>query len=156
MKPAPNNNKARQIGFYLLILVILLGTIYTMTSDKQNGDELIYSEVVELFRNEQVESFTLDTDGNLMMKLREEYKGHDTYNYAVGMFSIFYTDLNDLIQEQKAAGILTEYDYPPAWQAPWWMSFLPYLLIMLIMGGLWFVMMNRAQGGGGGGIAKFS
>ena len=58
MKPAPNNNKARQIGFYLLILVILLGTIYTMTSDKRVGEEMLYSEVVELFKNEQVESFT--------------------------------------------------------------------------------------------------
>ena len=150
------NGRARQIGFYVLILVLLLATIYTMTRDKAS-EPMVYSEILDLFENEKVKAFSLDTDGNLTLELKTPLAdGSDIVTYSVGSYSVFYNDLNDLIREQKAAGILTEYDYPPAWQAPWWLSFLPYLFIMIVMAVLWYVMMNRAQGGGAGGVMKFS
>ena len=156
MNNRPSPNKTRQIGFLVLIFVLLLGTIYSMTRNTAK-ESLIYSEVIELFETKQVESFTIDTDGNLTMQLRSAYKGQTKYSYECGSFSIFYNDLNDLVQEQKAEGILTEYDYPPAWEAAWWLSFVPYLIIFVIMGVLWYSMMRSAQGGGGaGGVTKFS
>ena len=155
MNNRPSPNKTRQIGFLVLILVLLLGTIYSMTRTTAK-ESLVYSEVIELFETKQVESFTIDTDGNLTMQLRSAYKGQTKYSYECGSFSIFYNDLNDLVQEQKAEGILTEYDYPPAWEAAWWLSFVPYLIIFLIMGVLWYSMMRSAQGGGAGGVMKFS
>ena len=155
MNNRPSPNKTRQIGFLVLIFVLLLGTIYSMTRNTAK-ESLIYSEVIELFETKQVESFTIDTDGNLTMQLRSAYKGQTKYSYECGSFSIFYNDLNDLVQEQKAEGILTEYDYPPAWEAAWWLSFVPYLIIFVIMGVLWYSMMRSAQGGGAGGVMKFS
>ena len=156
MNNRPSPNKTRQIGFLVLIFVLLLGTIYSMTRNTAK-ESLVYSEVIELFETKQVESFTIDTDGNLTMQLRSAYKGQTKYSYECGSFSIFYNDLNDLVQEQKAEGILTEYDYPPAWEAAWWLSFVPYLIIFVIMGVLWYSMIRSAQGGGGaGGVMKFS
>jgi cell division protease FtsH len=142
------------LGFYALILIILLATVFTMTSPAEAGPELVYSDVVELFENEQVKSFT--TDGNsIILNLREPFKGSETINYSIRDLSIFYNDLNDLIREQKSEGILEEYDFPEGWVAPWWLSFLPYLGVIVIFGILWYVMMNRASGGAGG-VAKFS
>ena len=154
MNAKPNNNRSRQIGFYILIAVLLVAVIYSTTRSSVKT-EIVYSEVVDLFRGEQVESFSIDTDGNLTMELRSPYKGSDRLAYRVGSISIFYSDLNDLIQEQKAAGILTEYDYAPAWEASWWLAFLPYLIIFGVMGALWWAMMRSAQGGAGG-VMKFS
>lgn len=155
MNIGPDRNRTRQIGFYILIVLLLVTTIYTVTNTK-TGEELIYSQVVELFENQQVESFSIDTDGNLTMELREPLNGRTTYTYRVGSFSIFYNDLNELIQRQKAAGILTEYDYPPAQELAWWVAFIPYIIIFLMMGALWYAMMRTAQGGGAGGVMKFS
>ena len=155
MNIGPEKNKARQIGFYVLIALLLAATIYSMTRNTSKED-LTYSEVIELFEKQQVKSFAIDTHGNLTMEPREAYKGSDTYNYRVGSFSIFYSDLNDLIREQKAAQILTEYDYPPAQEVAWWVAFVPYLFIFLMMGAMWFAMMRSAQGGGAGGVMKFS
>ncbi len=109
MNTRPYNNRPRQIGFYLLILVLLVGTIYSMTRQEKAPD-IVYSDVVELFRTEKVESFAIDTDGNLTLKLREPFQEVKEISYRVGTLSIFYNDLNDLILEQKEAGILTEYD----------------------------------------------
>ena len=155
MNTRPYNNRPRQIGFYLLILVLLVGTIYSMTRQEKVPD-IVYSDVVELFRTEKVESFAIDTDGNLTLKLREPFKEVKEISYRVGTLSIFYNDLNDLILEQKEAGILTEYDYLPAWEASWWLSLIPYLIIFAVMGVLWYAMMRSAQGGGAGGVMKFS
>ena len=145
MNNRPSPNKTRQIGFLVLIFVLLLGTIYSMTRNTAK-ESLVYSEVIELFETKQVESFTIDTDGNLTMQLRSAYKGQTKYSYECGSFSIFYNDLNDLVQEQKAEGILTEYDYPPAWEAAWWLSFVPYLIIFVIMGVLWYSMIRSGAG----------
>ena len=49
MNSRPTNNRSRQIGFYILILVLLIGTIYSMTR-KEEETELIYSDVVSLFQ----------------------------------------------------------------------------------------------------------
>ena len=155
MNIGPDKNRARQIGFYVLIALLMIATIWAMTRNNST-DSLKYSDVIYLFENKKVEKFAIDTDGNLTMDLYEEYKGSKTYSYRVGAFSIFYNDLNDTIREQKAAGTLTEYDYPPAQEMAWWVAFVPYLIIFLMMGALWYAMMRSAQGGGAGGVMKFS
>jgi cell division protease FtsH len=154
LKTNPNSNKSRQLGFYALILVILLGTVYYMAAEPKTPD-VTYSEVVDLFKQEKVESFR--TEGStLILSLREEYNGSKTITKELASFDIFYNDLGDLIKAQKDAGILTEYTYEPAWAAPWWLSFLPYVGILVIFGVIWYSMMNRAGGAGTGGVAKFS
>ena len=156
MKPNPNN-RPRQLGFFVVAIILLIISIYSMLNlDPGTGTELKYSEIVELFRNEQVESFVVDAKGKLVLKLREPYGEYERYSVALADFSVFYYDMNDLIMEQKAAGILTEYDYEPPKAGSWLLSFVPYLIIMVVFGILWYSMMMRAQGGGAGGIAKFS
>jgi len=154
----PPKNKARDIGFYALLVVILLATIFTMTSTGKTDSEIAYSEVRDLFLSQKVDSFV--AEGNtLYLTLKPDAEGNQEIRICeLSTISVFYNDLNELVQAQKDEGILTEYDYPPAWQAPWWASFLPYLLVMVIFVVVWSVVMNKMQGGGGGagGFAKFS
>ncbi len=154
MNTKPNGSRSRRIGFLILIAVLFFALLYS-TSRTPAKDEVVYSEIVDLFRQEKVKSFSLDMDGNLTLKLRENYNGKSELTYQAGNVSIFYNDLNELIAEQKAAGILTEYDYAPAWQPSWWLSFVPYLIIFGVMGVLWYAMMRSAQGGAGG-VMRFS
>ncbi|MCD7792616.1 MAG: ATP-dependent metallopeptidase FtsH/Yme1/Tma family protein, partial [Oscillospiraceae bacterium] len=144
-------NRARDIGFYALILVILLATIFSMTNTSGATEEYSYADVVDLFQQEQVESFY--TEGSTIVLT---LKDGTTVTCEIYSISIFINDLNDLVMEQKAAGIISDYDYDPEWTAPWWASFLPYLIIMVIMIVVWVVIFNRTQGGGAGGVARFS
>jgi cell division protease FtsH len=141
------------VGFYALIMVILLATIFSLTNQNKPNTKIVYSEIVELFEQEQVESFVLEGN-SLYLKLREPYKGADELVCDLYSFSVFYNDLNDLILQQKADGILTEYDYVQEWTAPWWVSMIPYLLVIIVFGILWYSMMNKAAGGAGG-VTKF-
>ena len=65
----PQRNRARDLGFYILIMVILLAVIYSMLSPSQ-AEQVVYSDVVELFRTEQVESFYIE-GSNIVLTLRD-------------------------------------------------------------------------------------
>ena len=65
----PNRNRTRDIGFYVLLMVILIAVIYTMTGDAKDNQVENYSDLVTLFEEEKVESFT--TEGNqIILKVR--------------------------------------------------------------------------------------
>jgi cell division protease FtsH len=149
-----NRNRARDVGFYALILVILLATVFSLTSQNEPAT-LLYSDVVELFKQEKVESFR--TEGNtLILNLRESWNDSKTVTYEMYNFNVFYNDLNELIMDQNERGIIKEYDYDEGFIMPVWVSFLPYLGVIIIFGVLWYVMMNKATGAGGAaGAMKF-
>ncbi len=148
------NKKARDVGFYSLILVVLLALIFSMSG----GSRAVvptYSEVLELFESKQVESFTLSGD-KLQLRLREPFEGQTEIEKTIPNTEKFFDDLGETIEAQTAAGILTEYDWDEGWQTPWWLSFLPYLIVTVVFGLLLYSMMMRAGGGGAGGVARFS
>ena len=149
MNNKPGKNKARDLGFYALILVILLAIIFTMGRDTK-AKEIGYSELRDLFLQEQVDSF--DAVENI---INAKLKDGTEVTCELSTISIFYNELNELVAQQKDAGILSEYNYPPKWQAPVIVAFLPYLILGIILFG-WMIMMSRAQGGGAGGVARFS
>ena len=148
-----NGRRARDLGFYALVLVIFLATIFSLTAQNESYVPT-YSEVVELFESQQVESFSI-AGTELTMNLREAYEGKRELTKTLLDVDQFVDDLGETIRQQKEAGILTEYDYTEGWTAPWWLSFLPYLLMIVIFGVFWYMMMAKS-GGGGAGVAKFS
>ena len=79
------------------------------------------------------------------MRTGDEVKPTEEMTYDLYSFSLFYEDFGDIIREQYASGVLTEYEYDEGFTVPWWASFLPYLLIMAAAMGLWYVMMNTKK-----------
>ena len=51
----PKRNRARDVGFYVLLLLILVAVIFTMTKDTEPDQLESYSELVDLFKQEKVE-----------------------------------------------------------------------------------------------------
>ena len=152
----PNRNRTRDLGFYVLLMVILIAVIFTMTKDSGADKIKNYSELVDLFNEEKVQSFK--TEGNtviLSIRTGDAVKPIEEKTYDLYSFSVFYEDFHETIRQQYESGVLEEYDYGKGVEIPWWASFLPYLIIMIAAMALWYVMMNKA-GGMQGGIGKFS
>ena len=141
-------------SFLLLGIVILLCLSWLWRVDNQ-APMLEYSQVRQLFQQEKVESFAVN-DNTLTMTLYEEMDGSKTVRYDLYDFDLFYNDLNDLVQKQNAKGIIKSYNYHADHSPHWMQMILPWLLTALILGILWYFMMNRAQSGGGADrMAKF-
>ncbi len=148
-------NRLSNLSFLFLMLVMMLCLSWLWRADSQVG-QLEYSQVRQLFQQEQVETFVIDKNNVLTMTLKEEVNGSTTAKYQLYDFQLFYDDLNDLVLEQKSKGIIKDYDYPPAPSTNWLEILLPFLLTALLLGVMWYFLMARNQGGmGADRMAKF-
>nr|WP_297211768.1 ATP-dependent zinc metalloprotease FtsH [uncultured Flavonifractor sp.] len=116
--------------------------------------EVTYGQIRRLLEEQQVSQVSLQDDGTLTLWLKEPVGGQATVRYDVGNPQWFYDDFNDLIVEQQRLGIISDYDYPKAWEPPYWMSYLPWIAIVVSFGLLWYFMFLRQAGGGGGGVDR--
>ena len=167
------------------MIVIFIAIILSFTKDTQS-QELKYSDLVELFTEERVQSF--EVKGNqITMKVRADKAdsaktdttesdsessvvdsllagtaassdGTKLVRCKVYDFSVFYSDFHDLIWQQKVDGIIEEYNYTEGSTVSIvLMSLLPYVLIIVVSMAAWYFIMKRAGGGDmTSGIAKFS
>ena len=152
-----NPKRIRDLGFYVLLVVIMIAVVFTMGQETKAEEIKNYLELIDLFESEKVKSFRTEGTELIVLEVRTDDPAKPTkeMSYNLYNFAVFYEDFKDIISEQYKAGIIEEYDYDEGFVVPWWASFLPYLLIM---GGgmfLWYMMMNRG-GGGAGAIGKFS
>ena len=95
------NRSFKGIGFYIIVLIILIGTIAIMygSNDKNN---YVYSEILDYIENEDVRELVLD--GNtLNLKLKD----NTILRYDLADVDRFYDDAWELIRQQYDAGIIT-------------------------------------------------
>ena len=139
----------RDISFSMLVVLILLMTIFTLRGINDQP-QLTYGDIRQLLVQQKVSEVVVK--GNrLTLTLREDMGyGTKTLVYDLPSFEAFYEEFNDMLASQKAAGIL-DYDYPAAFQKPWWFDVLAWVAVFAVFGGLWYVMFLRQNGGGGGG-----
>ena len=143
-------SNAKIIIFYIVLIVgILIATSTLLDTNVQ--DPIIYSDVVDMFKQEKIDSFTVKEDNSLILLTKD---GEELV-FKLRSLEIFENDLKDLILEQKEKGIITEFTYEEFTEIPWWVSILPYAVIIVIFIILWFYIMNQASGGKGGKINSF-
>ncbi|MBS6845910.1 MAG: hypothetical protein KH299_07530, partial [Firmicutes bacterium] len=101
---------------FLVLLVVLAVTLLLVSSllTPNAAQILPYSDVLDLFRNEKVASFTLE-GSNLTMQVRgDDGDTASTVTAKIGNTEQFREDLDALIADQYADGTLESYNYLPA------------------------------------------
>ena len=143
----------RRPGVSILPLMLIVILCVSWLTQLNQRDEMTYDEMVQLFEQQKVEAFRFTDSSTLMLQV----KGSDQpVHCRIHDYTLFYSDLNDLVKEQKAAGIIKSYSYPPPEGTDWLGIMLPYLMMALMFGGMWYLMSVRAQGGmGPDRMAKF-
>ena len=140
---------------FLVLLVVLAVALLLVSSllTPNSTQSLQYSDVLDLFRNEKVASFTLE-GSNLTMQVRGDGDTTSTVTAKIGDTEQFRADLDDLIAEQYAAGTLKSYNYLPA-SDPWYRAAAPYIIGGIVLLILFFFLSSRANGGPNG-MANFT
>ena len=154
-------NNAKTILFYVVLIALFIFSSYFLLGQKKE-EEKKYSEIVDLFTNEKVESFTVTADDVLVIQTKDEKnedgtvvnKGSEIV-FKLRSISLFEQDLKELITEQHENGVISSFDYEPPKETPFWMSWIPFLVMIVFFGLLWFFAMNSAMGGKGGKINSF-
>lgn len=139
----------RDVGFLSLILVILIVTVFALKG-MDSPPTPSSAEIRTLIEHQQVETVKVK-DNTLTMTLKEPWNGSTTVTAHLYSAEMFHDEFNDMLVAQQRAGILADYDYQQDTVLPWWISFLPWLVILGLFALLWYNMMVRQVGGGAGG-----
>ncbi len=139
-----------------LAIIILIGAFMR----EPEYPALSYSEVYQQFAAENVKSFTWK-NGELILELhketgidREELKGATTVSHKLADAQMFSEQLHEIYEAQLEKGIIESYNFTPIEPTPWYLSILPYLLIMVVLLVAMYFIFGRMSGGNQ--AAKFS
>ena len=149
------NQQPKTLQTILLVAVLALVLVVLSSSLlAQNGSRLAYSDVLDLFENERVESFVLQGDTLTLTLYGSDAEQAGTATAKIGDIETFHKDLDETIAAQSAAGVLKSYNYLPAANSIW-KTALPYLLVGIALLFVWFILMNRS-GSGPNAMAQFT
>ena len=146
--------------WYVVLIAVVIVAIAALYSRVEKV-ELTYGEVLEYFTNEEVREVVVDYDKHILeLKVEEtaddgKKKDPVTIEYELADIGRFLDDRSELIEEQLNAGIITKYDLSPAVPLPFWVNFLPYIIVAVILLVFWYFMMSQATGGKNGKIGGF-
>lgn len=128
------NNMAKNwksILIYLLIPVLLIGAIIFF-SNQQTKVDVKYSDIVTVFKNDEVKEFTLDlSSGSLIYKTFAEPDKEQ--RYSVPNVAYFLDDIRDEVEEynEKNPDNKIVFDYKKGTSGSWIYSMLPSLVITI-------------------------
>ncbi len=144
--------------FYILLIGVI---ILTSTALLQNipTENVTYSDVIDLFESEKVKKFVVEDDDTITMLIRvvqaDGTESEKQVSYQLRDINLLLMDLRELIREQHEAGIIEEYDIPAPVSFPWWVSLLPYVIVIVLFIAMWIYVMNQTVGGKGSKMNSF-
>ncbi len=143
---------SKNFVFYALIALVLLyvGATYVMT-DKTEPKEIIFSEVLKMIENDQIESFVIKDSSSSSKFISSTITGvtkKDKIEFSVYIPKVFeYNYGSILLEEAKKKSIPIKTIKPI--EAPFWLSWIPTILVFVALGMLWFFVLRNGAGGPG-------
>ena len=132
----------------LILYLALLVLIFTWAGGlfDQSQDQIPYSEVLKLFRQEQVKSFVIDEDDHVIsLTLNTPYDGQTIVAATLADPDRFLSEVDELITEQTASGVLEYYHLRPQEDASPYDLVLPLILAGLVLLIVYGFMAGRAN-----------
>ncbi len=136
----------KSILVYILIPILLIGAVIYFVNS-QTSTELKYSQVVSMFKNNEISEFSLDlSSGNLVYKTFAKPK--EEKSYSVPKVSYFLDDIRDSVDkynnEHPDKPIV--YDYKAGTSNAWIFSMIPSLLMFVVLIGLGIYAFRKMSG----------
>ena len=133
------NKFLRNVGFYLLIILIAISVIDYFSTRSSTKQEINYTDFLQQVESKNVSKVTI-IDNIVKGTLADGTEFTTiTPNSPNG-------DAN-LVKTLQDKGVMIKAENPP--EPPWWSSVFSSLLPMLLLIGVWFFIMQQTQGGGG-------
>ena len=149
----------KTLAFYAILIVGVILIVSFMFNDAKE-EKVTYSDVVNYFKNDQVTEFVVDKDFFITMTVDTlDAEGKPTGNTKTVGYQFAYGFMLENLEEYYLNNQnITAYDIEPEATMPWWVSFLPFIIILILGIVFWVFVMNQMNGGksGGGAGGKFT
>lgn len=119
--------------FYVVFIVAIFGiSVYLMGTEK--NAEIVYSDIIVHFEKGEVAEFDIDVQNIIKLKLKND----EVVEYSLKDVKMFMEKVDPYLDGVK-------YDIKTEEAIPWWVSFLPYVIVILLLVGAWFFFINRVS-----------
>ena len=155
-------SNVKVIVFYVVLIAAVILGAALLYRNAEEPEKVVYSDVVDYFQKDAVIEFEVDTDNLLTMKVYDLVDGELEYDddgsivnptkdiqYQIGDLGAFREEMDGYYIEGKLEN-LEDFEFAAPKQIPLWVSFLPYILVILVLVILFFVSRAAANRGGGG------
>ena len=146
----------KTIVFYLVLIGVVIALVATIFRGTEN-EVLVLEDVVTYFEQDAVQSFVIDESYNLTMMVGKTDEAGNPVLDENGKL----TELTEKSYRLQSLGLFQEYcgeyvksntnletyDILPEAVTPWYMSLLPYAIIIVVFVVLFFIMMGSSKGG---------
>ena len=164
-----NNRKPSRgvIGYIALLATLLLVAVLLNGGLTQTVSRRIeYPKLLELIEEGKVARVAVRNNSLVGLTTTTNVANADfperSYDFETTIGSDFLETVRQMEAKKQGAELEQisvkdlpfELEYRAPVVVPWWYDFLPYLIMLVMMGVLWYVMM-RAQGGGNGRVMSF-
>ena len=137
----------KNLALYLgipILLIILLVSVYGSFMKPQETYK--FSEIVSLFKNQQVTAYTMNLgSGEMVITIKGEDGQPHQIRYTSPSASLMYEEIQPYVEEYNEANPQNEMirDYERPADTSFIASFLPTIILLVIMGAFWWFMMRR-------------
>lgn len=158
------NSTAKIAIFYIVLFVAVICALAMMFS-KSGEAKVTYSQVVDYFKKDQVAEFVIDKDyyieltvyvtdeeGNFVTDSATGKKQTKKLGYQLQSLQLFVEDCSEYYRNNSN---LTTYDIQPNVSLPWWVAFLPYLIVIIVIV-LLYVGMRKAANSVNGDMGRMN
>ncbi|MEF9983653.1 MAG: ATP-dependent zinc metalloprotease FtsH [Oscillospiraceae bacterium] len=155
-----NKNKGiKGLGIYIALLVGLIIIVSSMKFLQKDTVTEKYSTIIGYFEDQKVIDYYLDFGtSKLQIEVKQPDNTTKKIEYKVPHVGIFLDEILDDVEiynEAHPDAKMTR-DYKAPAEAPWWIAMMPFVLILLSMGALWYFMMRQTKGGDGANVMNFA
>ena len=140
------NRKPIKISLIVYLVVLALAFSWILRIFDTGIGGLTDSQVMDLFRNEQVRSFTVQ-DRTMTLYLHQPYNGETRVTAPLADPDGFRQQMWDTLQEQTESGVLESYNFVPEEKITASDFIMPLLLVGGVLLFMWFILMSRANSG---------
>ena len=145
------NKNFKVIIGYILVIVVILFIGSNLLDLGNNGEDLKYSEIVDLFEDGKVDNFRITATNEIIIELKEKVPGTDKNKTITDRLR----DPGYFMEEVKpylTDDLIHDFDAPEP--TPWYVEFLPFIIMMAITIFFW-IYMSRQMSGQGGRMSSF-
>ena len=136
--------KRRILPLIIYAAVLILAFAWMLGAFGGGKSDLSYSQIVNLFKQEQVRSFVVE-DNTIVLLLRTEYKGKTSVRADLANPEGFRQDMWELLQEQSEKGILESYDFVPEKESSPFDYIIPIIIAGFVLIFVYVLLVGRAN-----------
>ena len=127
---------------WIVVLIVVIFTALALANGGKSANVISFDKFQKNWISNNIKSFEVKEDKMTVDGLLSDNTKYETYVPSERLFQF--------IGQHAKDGVVSETYVAPA-RVPMWLSYLPTILLILMLVGFWFMFMQQSQGGGGGG-----